>query len=86
MKNTKGQGIPGAKAEVVSVRVSRDLVHGLSSLQWQADGDGIYDVQYPDRTEANDRGRIVAEASGYFCYRGILPTAYPIVREHALKR
>jgi len=76
VKNTKGQGIPGAKAEV-----------------WQADGDGIYDVQYPDRTEANDRGRIVAEPNGTFCYRGILPTAYPIPNDgpigdvlHALGR
>ena len=51
----------------------------MSSWQWQADGDGIYDVQYPDRPEVNDRGRIIAEADGTFCYRGILPTAYPIV-------
>lgn len=47
--------------------------------QWQADGDGIYDVQYPGTTEANDRGKIVAEDDGTFCYRGILPTAYPVV-------
>ncbi|OBZ68135.1 Hydroxyquinol 1,2-dioxygenase [Grifola frondosa] len=45
---------------------------------WQADGDGIYDVQYPGRTEPNDRGRIVASPDGSFNYRGILPTAYPI--------
>lgn len=61
VKNTKGEGIHGVKAEV-----------------WQADGDGVYDVQYPDRTVANDRGRVVAENDGFFCYRGILPTAYPI--------
>lgn len=61
VKNTKGQGIRGAKIDV-----------------WQADGDGIYDVQYPGTTEANDRGKIVAEDDGTFCYRGILPTAYPV--------
>ncbi|KAA1475748.1 aromatic compound dioxygenase [Dentipellis sp. KUC8613] len=61
IKNTKGEGIKGAKAEV-----------------WQADGDGIYDVQYPGREAANDRARIVAEPSGDFCYRGKLPTAYGI--------
>ncbi|KAI0088763.1 aromatic compound dioxygenase [Irpex rosettiformis] len=61
VKNTKGEPIKGAKAEM-----------------WQADGDGLYDVQYPNRTEANDRARIVAEPSGKFTYRGILPTAYPI--------
>ncbi|KLO18394.1 aromatic compound dioxygenase [Schizopora paradoxa] len=61
VKDTKGQGIQGVKAEM-----------------WQADGDGVYDVQYPDREEPNDRGRIVADPSGNFSYRGILPTAYPI--------
>ncbi|KAH8119382.1 aromatic compound dioxygenase [Phellopilus nigrolimitatus] len=61
VKNRRGEGIRGVKAEI-----------------WQADGDGIYDVQYPDRNEANDRARIVAEPDGKFCYRGILPTAYPI--------
>ena len=67
VKDTRGQGIQGVKAEV-----------------WQADGDGIYDVQYPDRPEANDRARIVAEQDGTFCYRAILPTAYPIVSPDTL--
>ncbi|KAF8584932.1 aromatic compound dioxygenase [Ramaria rubella] len=63
VKNLKGEGISGAKAEV-----------------WQADGDGLYDVQYPNRNNGvpDDRGRIVAEPNGKFCYRGILPVAYPI--------
>jgi len=55
-----------------------EAIRGVKAEVWQADGDGIYDVQYPDRTEANDRGRVVAEPDGTFCYRGILPTAYPI--------
>jgi len=53
-------------------------VKGAKIDVWQADGDGIYDVQYPGRTEVNDRGKILAENDGTFCYRGILPTAYPI--------
>jgi len=53
-------------------------IKDVKAEMWQADGDGVYDVQYPDREEPNDRGRIVADASGNFCYRGILPTAYPI--------
>lgn len=61
VKNTKGEGVAGAKAEM-----------------WQADGDGLYDVQYPDRPEINDRARIIAEPNGHFSYRGILPVAYPI--------
>jgi len=63
VKNSKGERICGVKADV-----------------WQADGDGLYDVQYPDRNKGvtNDRGTIVAESNGEFCYRGILPVAYPI--------
>ncbi|KDQ59810.1 hypothetical protein JAAARDRAFT_153891 [Jaapia argillacea MUCL 33604] len=45
---------------------------------WQTDGDGVYDVQYPDREEPNDRAKILAQPDGNFCYRGILPVAYPI--------
>lgn len=39
----------------------------------------MYDIQYPDREEPNDRGKILANPDGTFTYRGILPTAYPIV-------
>ena len=39
----------------------------------------MYDIQYPDREEPNDRGKILANPDGTFNYRGILPTAYPIV-------
>lgn len=37
-------------------------------------------MQDPDRDGADDRGRIIAQKDGYFCYRAVLPTAYPIVR------
>ncbi|TFK45964.1 aromatic compound dioxygenase [Heliocybe sulcata] len=53
-------------------------ISGAKIDLWQADGDGVYDVQDPERDEANDRARILAESDGSFCYRGILPTAYPI--------
>ncbi|KIJ67452.1 hypothetical protein HYDPIDRAFT_84331 [Hydnomerulius pinastri MD-312] len=66
VKDLKGQGIKGAKIEV-----------------WQSDGEGTYDapqVMYdsPHAAGADDRGRIIAEADGHFCYRGVLPVAYPI--------
>ncbi|EJD54455.1 aromatic compound dioxygenase [Auricularia subglabra TFB-10046 SS5] len=61
IKNTKGEGIPGAKVEV-----------------WQANGEGVYDVQYDVREFPDDRARIVAEPDGSFNYRAVLPTAYPI--------
>lgn len=37
-------------------------------------------MQDPNRDGADDRGRIIAQKDGYFCYRAVLPTAYPIVR------
>ncbi|TFK49563.1 aromatic compound dioxygenase [Heliocybe sulcata] len=45
---------------------------------WQADGDGVYDVQELEKQGTNDRARIHAEDRGFFCYRAMLPTAYPI--------
>lgn len=81
IKNTKGERIQGAKAEMVSLAIAFLFAPSNQAfMQWQADGDGLYDVQYPGRTEANDRARIVVKPDGSFNYRGILPTAYPIVR------
>lgn len=83
VKNTKGEGVRGAKIDVASKLLVYDfLMPSETKLQWQADGDGLYDVQYPDRNNGvpDDRGTIVAEPDGKFCYRGILPVAYPIVR------
>ncbi|KAH9949615.1 aromatic compound dioxygenase [Amylocystis lapponica] len=74
-KGTKGE------AMFFSGTVKNTQGQGIKGAKidvWQADGDGIYDVQYPDREEDNDRGKITAEPDGLFCYRGILPTAYPI--------
>lgn len=60
------------------------VIHGrCSCVQWQADGEGAYDVQDPNRDGADDRGRIIAQKDGYFCYKAVLPTAYPIVRLHS---
>ncbi|KZV96886.1 aromatic compound dioxygenase [Exidia glandulosa HHB12029] len=41
---------------------------------WQADGDGLYDVQY--KKGADDRARITAKDDGTFTFRGVMPTAY----------
>lgn len=45
---------------------------------WQSDGDGFYDVQRPERTEANLRGRFVADAQGKVRFWSITPQYYPI--------
>lgn len=79
VKNRKGEGIPGAKANVVRMLPAIHSAFFIDTAQWQADGDGLYDVQYPNRNNPDDRACIVAEPNGEFCYRGILPVAYPIV-------
>ncbi|KAI0031460.1 aromatic compound dioxygenase [Vararia minispora EC-137] len=63
VKNTKGEPIQGAKAEV---------------WQSDGEGtyDVMYDT--PPESGADDRARIIAEPNGYFSYRGVLPVAYPI--------
>ncbi|KAL5507279.1 hypothetical protein ACEPAH_6735 [Sanghuangporus vaninii] len=75
--------VPGTVGEPMffSATVKNTKGEGIKSVKaevWQADGDGLYDVQYPNRPQINDRARIIAEPSGYFSYRGILPVAYPI--------
>jgi len=46
---------------------------------WQADGDGIYDVQYTDKDGALfARGRLNADKDGKFWFRSILPEFYSI--------
>jgi len=44
---------------------------------WEADADGLYDVQYDDRRTAA-RGRLAADGSGGYRFWGITPTPYPI--------
>ncbi len=45
---------------------------------WQSDGDGFYDVQRPELTEANLRGRFVADGQGQVRFWSITPQFYPI--------
>ena len=78
VKNLAGEAVKDATVDIVRALCSPCDVRS-HSCQWQADGDGVYDIQYPDREEPNDRGKILANPDGTFSYRGILPTAYPIV-------
>ncbi|GAA6036593.1 hypothetical protein JCM8097_001242 [Rhodosporidiobolus ruineniae] len=44
---------------------------------WETDDEGLYDTQYEDFS-IDCRGRLVTDARGYYSYRAILPTPYPI--------
>jgi hydroxyquinol 1,2-dioxygenase len=45
---------------------------------WQADDNGLYDVQYEDLTEARGRGQLRADENGRFHFRTVKPEPYPI--------
>jgi hydroxyquinol 1,2-dioxygenase len=45
---------------------------------WQADDDGLYDVQRPDLQCAQGRGVLTTDAQGAFWFHSVVPVPYPI--------
>jgi hydroxyquinol 1,2-dioxygenase len=66
---------------IVSGRVTapdgRPLPGALLDV-WQASAEGFYDVQLPDQTELNLRGKFRTDAEGRYAFRTIKPAYYPI--------
>lgn len=52
-------------------------VSGARIEVWEADGDGLYDVQYDDRRTAA-RGHLHTDSEGRYRFWAITPTPYPI--------
>jgi hydroxyquinol 1,2-dioxygenase len=73
-------GAPGTPCYVSgTVRsVGGDPVAGALIEVWQADEDGLYDVQYSDLDEARGRGHLNADDEGRFWFWTVHPEAYPI--------
>lgn len=64
-------------------------VAGAELQVWQADADGLYDVQYHERDgggEHRARGTLVADAQGRFHFRTIRAEAYPIPHDGPVGR
>jgi len=75
-----GNGAPGEPC-LVRGRVSStdgEPIGGARIDVWQADEDGLYDVQYADLAESRGRGHLFCEPDGRFWFRTIRPEAYPI--------
>ena len=54
-------------------------VPAASVETWQANGDGLYENQQPDRQpEHNLRGRFACDAQGRFTYRSVMPRGYAL--------
>jgi hydroxyquinol 1,2-dioxygenase len=85
----------GASGEPCFVRgrvVGRDG-RGVAQAElqvWQADADGMYDVQYAaapgERPEHRARGTLLADAEGRFHFRTIRAEAYPIPHDGPVGR
>jgi hydroxyquinol 1,2-dioxygenase len=57
--------------------VDGEPVAGARLDVWEADGDGLYDVQYDGAVTAN-RGHLFTDAAGGFRFWSVRPVAYPI--------
>jgi hydroxyquinol 1,2-dioxygenase len=53
-------------------------VAGADVDVWQADEDGLYDVQRPNLEHHQARAVLRTDADGYLRFRSVLPVAYPI--------
>ena len=81
----------GAKGEpcFVSGTVRGDdgrTVAGAELHVWQADEDGLYDVQYADRDRLAARAVLRSDAAGRFHFRSIVAEPYPIPHDGPVGR
>jgi hydroxyquinol 1,2-dioxygenase len=73
-------GAPGIPCYVSGVvrSVDGDPIAGARLEIWQADEDGLYDVQYEGLDEARGRGHLFSDAEGRYSFWTVQPEAYPI--------
>jgi hydroxyquinol 1,2-dioxygenase len=80
-------GAPGEPCWVegtVTDTDGRPVPHALIEV-WEADDDGLYDVQYPDDRVAA-RGHLYTDADGAYRFWAIAPTPYPIPHDGPVGR
>lgn len=58
--------------------VDGTVIAGATVDVWQADDDGLYDVQRPGLQGAQGRGVLTTDAQGAFWFRTVVPVPYPI--------
>jgi hydroxyquinol 1,2-dioxygenase len=81
----------GAKGQACFVRgYVRDLagkpVAGAEIQVWQADADGLYDVQYEDLETHRARGILRSASDGSFHFKSIVAEPYPIPHDGPVGR
>lgn len=55
-----------------------EAIGGAVVEVWQADDEGLYDVQKPDLDQAQARGVLHSRADGSFDFHSVVPEPYPI--------
>jgi hydroxyquinol 1,2-dioxygenase len=58
--------------------VDGEPVAGARLEIWQADDDGLYDVQYDGLSEPRGRGHLFSDADGRYRFWSVRPEAYPV--------
>jgi hydroxyquinol 1,2-dioxygenase len=73
-------GAPGAPCRMSGrvLGLDGEPVAGARLEVWQADEDGLYDVQYADLPEARGRGHLFSGPEGEYAFWTVLPAAYAI--------
>lgn len=73
-------GAPGEPLFVECTIVDRDGVPIAAATVdvWQADAEGLYDVQHQDADLRRARGVLHSDAQGRVRFRSVLPVAYPV--------
>ena len=80
-------GAPGKPCWVegtVTDTSGKPVPHGLIEV-WEADQDGLYDVQYSDGRVAA-RGHLYSDAEGRYQFWAVTPTPYPIPHDGPVGR
>ena len=78
------QGAPGEPldVEIEVVDLQGQPVVGAEVDTWQADEDGLYDVQRPKLGERRRaRGVFLTDADGKVRFSSVLPTSYPVLTD-----
>jgi hydroxyquinol 1,2-dioxygenase len=74
------QGAPGEPLWVQATvkALGGRTIAGARVDVWQADADGLYDVQYASLDHHRARGVLTSDAQGRVAFRTVLPVAYPV--------
>lgn len=82
------KGVPGTPWFVSGTVKGLDgeAVPNATLEVWQADDEGLYDVQRSDLDASQGRGVIKSDAHGHFHFRTIMPDAYPIPHDGPVGR